>query len=171
MKRSPQTFGDLATLRLGARPHATPFDEATATTIEDGVGARVSASTAPDTEPLASSVTCPVALPYLGQPTVVLVEEPENSLHPARIKDVVAVLRKVSETSQVFIATHSPLVVNELEPQEIFVTTRDSEAGTRVTRLDQTPNFDERSKVYENGELWIAYADGENEAALLGGDE
>lgn len=107
------------------------------------------------------------ALPYLGQPPVILVEEPENGLHPARIKDVVAVLREVSKTSQVFMATHSPLVVNELEPEEVFVTTRSIDRGTTVTRLDQTPNFEKRSSVYENGELWIAYADGDQESALL----
>lgn len=107
------------------------------------------------------------ALPYLGQPPVILVEEPENGLHPARIKDVVAVLREVAKTSQVFMATHSPLVVNELKPEEVFVTTRSIEYGTQVTRLDQTPNFEKRSSVYANGELWIAYADGDQESALL----
>ncbi len=108
------------------------------------------------------------ALPYVGQPPIVLVEEPENGLHPSRIKDVVRVLREVSKTSQVFLATHSPLVVNELEPEEVFVTTRSANEGTKVTRLDRTPNFEKRSSVYQNGELWIAYADGEQESALLG---
>ena len=108
------------------------------------------------------------ALPYVGQPPIVLVEEPENGLHPSRIKDVVRVLREVSKTSQVFLATHSPLVVNELEPEEVFVTTRSANEGTKVTRLDRTPNFKKRSSVYQNGELWIAYADGEQESALLG---
>lgn len=107
------------------------------------------------------------ALPHLETPPVILVEEPENGLHPARIKDVVAVLREVSKTSQVFLATHSPLVVNELRPEEVFVTTRSVDRGTMVTRLDQTPNFEKRSSVYENGELWIAYADGNQESALL----
>lgn len=36
-----------------------------------------------------------------------------------------------------------------------------------VTRLDRTPNFAERSRVYNPGELWVAYADGDTEAALL----
>jgi len=110
------------------------------------------------------------ALPYLGQPPVILIEEPENGLHPARIGDVVEVLRAVSEHSQVFMATHSPLVVNELQPEEVYVTTRDLERGTSVTRLDDTANFEERASVYQNGELWIAYADGESESALLGQD-
>ena len=111
------------------------------------------------------------AVPAIARPAVVLVEEPENGLHPARIADVVRVLRRVSETSHVFIATHSPILVNELKPEEVWVTTRTESEGTRITRLDQTPNFEERSSVYQNGELWIAYADGTSEAPLLGKDE
>lgn len=111
-------------------------------------------------------------LPYLhGGAGILLVEEPENGLHPARIRDVVATLREISKTTQVLIATHSPILVNELQPHEVFVTTRDPKTGTRVTRLDRTPNFAERARVYNPGELWVAYADGDTEAALLGEDE
>jgi predicted ATPase len=111
-------------------------------------------------------------LPYLHtRAGILLVEEPENGLHPARIRDVVATLREISKTTQILIATHSPILVNELRPEEIFVTTRDPKLGTRVTRLDRTPNFAERARVYNPGELWVAYADGDTEAALLGDDE
>ena len=111
-------------------------------------------------------------LPYLhAGASILLIEEPENGLHPARIRDVVATLREISKTTQILIATHSPILVNELQPHEVFVTTRDTTSGTRVTRLDRTPNFAERSRVYSPGELWIAYADGDTEAALLGEDD
>lgn len=111
-------------------------------------------------------------LPYLhGGAGILLVEEPENGLHPARIRDVVATLREISKTTQVLIATHSPILVNELQPHEVFVTTRGPKTGTRVTRLDRTPNFAERARVYNPGELWVAYADGDTEAALLGEGE
>jgi predicted ATPase len=111
-------------------------------------------------------------LPYLhGDAGILLVEEPENGLHPARIRDVVDTLREISKTTQVLIATHSPILVNELQPHEVFVTTRDPKTGTHVTRLDHTPNFAERSRVYHPGELWVAYADGDTEAALLEEDE
>jgi energy-coupling factor transporter ATP-binding protein EcfA2 len=110
-------------------------------------------------------------LPYLhGNASILLVEEPENGLHPARIRDVVTTLREISQTTQVLIATHSPILVNELQPHEVFVTTRDPKTGTRVTRLDRTHNFAERARVYHPGELWVAYADGDTEAALLGED-
>jgi ABC-type branched-subunit amino acid transport system ATPase component len=102
----------------------------------------------------------------LAPTSVLLVEEPENGLHPARIAEVMKVLREISKTTQVLLATHSPFVINELTGDEVSVVTR-TEAGTQVRRLSDTPNFAERSKVYSLGELWVSYANGEDEAPLF----
>ena len=107
------------------------------------------------------------AIPYLHPCKILLVEEPENGLHPARIAEVMRILREVSKTTQVLIATHSPLVVNELQPEEVSIVTRDPEEGTKVTPMKETPNFEERSKVYALGELWVSYANGDDEGPLL----
>ena len=108
-------------------------------------------------------------LPYLAPTSLLLVEEPENGLHPARIAEVVGVLRAISRKTQVILATHSPLVVNELAPDEVTVVTRNREHGTRATVLKDVPRFEERSKVYALGELWLSYADGKEEGPLLEG--
>jgi predicted ATPase len=107
------------------------------------------------------------ALEFLEPAGLILVEEPENGLHPARIREVMKVLRDLSTRSQVILATHSPIVINELEGDEVTVLTRDPVRGTQATRLCDTPNYEERSRVYQNGELWLAYSDGDSEAALL----
>jgi len=107
------------------------------------------------------------AIPYLHPCAVLLIEEPENGLHPARIAEVMGILREVSKTTQVLIATHSPLVVNELQPDEVSIVTREPEQGTKVTPLMDTPNFEERAKVYALGELWVSYANGDDEGPLL----
>lgn len=108
-------------------------------------------------------------LPHLAPTSLLLIEEPENGLHPARIAEVMAVLRAISRKTQVILATHSPLVVNELQPDEVTVVTRTREHGTRATRIKDVPRFEERSKVYALGELWLSYADGKEEAPLLEG--
>ncbi len=108
-------------------------------------------------------------LRYPDPPAILLIEEPENGLHPARIAEVMRVLRKLSESMQIILATHSPLVVNELQPDEVTVVTRSREHGTKGVLLKDTPNFEERSKVYALGELWLSYADGQEEKALLQG--
>ncbi|MFT3769199.1 MAG: ATP-binding protein [Minicystis sp.] len=108
-------------------------------------------------------------LPHLDPTPLLLIEEPENGLHPARIAEVMRVLRAISDKTQVILATHSPLVINELQPEEVTVVTRSKEQGTKATLLKDTPNFEERSKVYALGELWLSYANGEDEAPLLQG--
>jgi predicted ATPase len=109
------------------------------------------------------------ALRHVEDVKLLLVEEPENGLHPARIADVVKVLREISESgTQVVMATHSPLVINELGADEVTLVTRPSvEEGTKLTPMRATRNFEQRSKVYALGELWLAYADGETEAQLV----
>ncbi len=107
------------------------------------------------------------AIPHVDPVSVLLVEEPENGLHPARIADVVRILREISKETQVLIATHSPLVVNELEPDEVSLVTRRPSEGTKVTPIAETPNFEERSRVYALGELWLSYADGTFEEPLF----
>lgn len=109
-----------------------------------------------------------LALESLSPVACLLVEEPENGLHPARIREVLGVLRRISERgTQVLMATHSPLVVNELKPDEVTIVVRAKGESPRLTRLCDTPNFEARSKVYALGELWLSYADGDLEKALL----
>ena len=107
-------------------------------------------------------------LPHLDPVSAVMIEEPERGLHPDRIKDVIHLLRDLAERldMQVFLATHSPLVLDELTADEISVVTRPSiERGTIVTPLRATPHFDRRSKLCSLGELWRTYGNGEREAS------
>jgi predicted ATPase len=103
---------------------------------------------------------------HLAPAGILLIEEPENGLHPSRISEVIRVLRDVSQRTQILIATHSPLVINELKPEEVTLVTRTSEQGTVCTPMIATKNFEQRSKVYALGELWLAYADGDHETEL-----
>jgi predicted ATPase len=107
-------------------------------------------------------------LEHIAPGGILMIEEPENGLHPARIAEVMRVLRDVSTRTQVLIATHSPLVVNELQPDEVTLVTRRSvEEGTKAMLMSETKNFAERAKTYALGELWLAYADGDHEKELV----
>jgi len=106
-------------------------------------------------------------LPHVDPTAILLIEEPENGLHPSRISEVMNVLRAVSSHMQVILATHSPLVINELQPEEVTILTRDAKVGTRATRMDQTTHFQQRQRVYALGELWLSFADGATQTALV----
>jgi len=109
------------------------------------------------------------ALKHIADSRLFLVEEPENGLHPARVAELMTALREISKTNQVIIATHSPLVVNELQGDEVTVVTREPETGTQAILLNKVPHYDESTKVYEPGEFWLSYADGKFEEPLLSG--
>lgn len=109
---------------------------------------------------------------HLSPAEMILIEEPENGLHPSRIREVMRIFRRISEHTQIVVATHSPLVINELEPDEVTIVTRTKERGTICTPMRQTKNFQERAEVYALGELWLSYADGDLEKELVGnGDD
>ncbi|GAB4212377.1 MAG: AAA family ATPase [Roseiflexaceae bacterium] len=69
------------------------------------------------------------------QSGVISLEEPENGIHPRRLSNVVSILRNMStdledehfdaeyvdKFRQVLINTHSPILVNELQPEDIIV--------------------------------------------------
>jgi len=99
---------------------------------------------------------------------LLLVEEPENGLHPARIADVMAVLRRLSEKgTQVVVATHSPLVVNELRPEEVSIVSRTVRRGTKAHLMSSIPNVEELLETYALGELWVTFADGDSDRFLF----
>lgn len=53
--------------------------------------------------------------------SALLIEEPENSLHPWIIKEIVTHLRRLSAEKLVLVTTHSPVVINMLSPDEVWV--------------------------------------------------
>ena len=69
------------------------------------------------------SLLCIINQP--NHPSLILIEEPETGIHPRRIKEIIDLIRKLSNEKdvQVIMTTHSPLVVDlfEDEPKSIFV--------------------------------------------------
>jgi predicted ATPase len=62
---------------------------------------------------------------------IVIIEEPENSVHPWAIRQFIEAARKAAETKQVILTTHSPVLIDKLRPEELWVVTR-PKAETRV---------------------------------------
>lgn len=53
--------------------------------------------------------------------TALIVEEPENSLHPWIIKEIVENLKRISLKKPVVVTSHSPIVLNMMAPEEVWV--------------------------------------------------
>ena len=65
---------------------------------------------------------------------VLIVDEPENSLHPDFLFDLLEFYQKAAPGAQMFFATHSPIVAAQFRPEERFILKFDSCNGVEVTR-------------------------------------
>ena len=93
-------------------------------------------------------------------PSLILLDEFENGLHPHLVGAVVEMLQELVDSSdgrtQVVFTTHSPLTLNHIrDGSQVLVVHRRPEEGTAmVTPLDETRGFDELRNAFDLGELW-----------------
>ena len=71
-----------------------------------------------------------------GLPKVVLIDEPEVSLHPEMLRLLSDLMREASERTQLIVATHSDRFVRFLKPEELIVCDRDDLGGATFNRAD-----------------------------------
>jgi predicted ATPase len=77
------------------------------------------------------ALTVPAFIP--GFPSVYMVEEPENGVHPYALEIILKALAAIQD-AQVFVATHSPLVVQQAGIKALLCFTRNEKTGVHITR-------------------------------------
>lgn len=96
-------------------------------------------------------------------PPLLVIEEPENGIHPSLLKKVIGILRSISERSsnrrQVIVTTHSPLLLNFIPPEEVRIFSRKGAGPTRVDTLSKLPKFEELRKEFAPGEMWYLFGE------------
>lgn len=100
-------------------------------------------------------------------PRLLLVEEPENGIHPKRIEDVLGLLRELVREqgqTQVVMTTHSPYVVDLFRPEEVTLCRRGADGATVAHRLAQSKTVREQLDIFSLGEIWTA----EGEEKIIG---
>lgn len=53
--------------------------------------------------------------------SLMFIEEPENSVHPWIVRQIATELKRLSKSSQVIVTTHSPLILNSVDPSAVLV--------------------------------------------------
>lgn len=91
----------------------------------------------------------------LPESSLVCFEEPENFIHPYLLKLLVEVLRKSEK--QIILSTHSPYLVNFVEPEEVIVVEKE-EGETSLRKEKEPEKLREVLKELGLGELWISGA-------------
>lgn len=85
-------------------------------------------------------------------PQTILIDEPELGLHPFAIYKVASLIKKVSASNQVIIATQSPTLVDQFSPEDIV--TVDREEQQSVFRRHDTEELSGWLSNYSLGEIW-----------------
>jgi predicted ATPase len=104
-----------------------------------------------------------LAILYLPEPPrLLLIEEPENGIHPKRLQDILEILRNlVHEQShtQVVLTTHSPYVLDLFKPEEVTLCTKLDSGEIKTTRLSDSPTVMQQLDVFTLGEVWTSEGD------------
>jgi predicted ATPase len=72
-------------------------------------------------------------------PLALVLEEPENSVHPWIIRHIMEACRQASANKQIILTTHSPIVINRVPPEDVWVIWRENGEShlKELTQLDQ----------------------------------
>lgn len=87
-------------------------------------------------------------------PKVILLEEPENGIHPRRIVEIYRLITKLAEEKNVqfFITTHSPILLNQFSEDPECVWVFDKEDGiSKIQNLHHDILEPRRKKLLEMG--------------------
>lgn len=93
-----------------------------------------------------------LCLPPERLPAVMFLDEPELGLHPSAVKTICELIQGTSEHCQIFIATQDADMLNEFEPEEVVVVTRDGRKS-EFNRL-VLANLTEWVGMYSLSDLW-----------------
>ena len=95
-------------------------------------------------------------------PNLLLIEEPENGIHPSRLAEVLTILRQLvgeQRHTQVIMTTHSPYVLDHFKPEEVTLCRRTEQGDVAVKRLSDSKRVREQLDVFTLGEIWTSEGD------------
>lgn len=72
---------------------------------------------------------------------LILIDEPEVHLHPSGIRDLAKELLKIGQNNYVFLATHSPFMIDKKHKERHFIVKKDVKAITKLKRIKESDNI------------------------------
>jgi predicted ATPase len=87
---------------------------------------------------------------YSSDSTALVIEEPENSVHPWIIRQILEACQEASERKQIIITSHSPVAMNIIPPDDIRVIWRKKGESHIAKLTDLDPDF---LHLWQNGDI------------------
>ncbi|XWK87483.1 MAG: AAA family ATPase [Phormidium sp.] len=84
--------------------------------------------------------------------TITLIDEPEVSLHPELLRQLVYLMREAAKHTQLIVATHSDRLIRFLEPREVLIC--DIEEGEAKMTWADTFKLDKWLEDYSLDQVW-----------------
>ena len=72
---------------------------------------------------------------------LILIDEPETHLHPSGIRDLGRELLKVGKENYVFLATHSPFIIDKSHKERHYIVKKDKKSITEIKRIRESDNI------------------------------
>ncbi len=93
-----------------------------------------------------------------GRDSMLLFDEPESSLHPHAIATFAKAVKEATLNwdKQIFIATHSPVLLSQFDTQDILTTVLDGTGKTIMARLSEMTEIQDLLEQYAAGSLYMA---------------
>jgi predicted ATPase len=92
------------------------------------------------------------------RPSIILFDEPEISLHPYALSVFAEAVKIAIEEyeKQVFIATHSPVLISQFDPQDILATEIGDAGQMVIQRVSEIEEVQDLLERYATGSLYMA---------------
>ncbi len=92
--------------------------------------------------------------------SLIVFDEPETSLHPYAISVFAEAVKLATKewNKQVFIATHSPVLISQFDTEDLLVTELDESGQTVLTRVSEMDDIQDLLETYATGSLYMAEA-------------
>jgi predicted ATPase len=88
-------------------------------------------------------------------PTLICFEEPENCVHPKLLQLLVDLMKEASARTQMLITTHSPFLVNWLDPEDLVIVDK-QDGQTKCKKAPSKRSLKEILKDIDLGDLWVS---------------
>ncbi|NET02931.1 MAG: AAA family ATPase [Sphaerospermopsis sp. SIO1G1] len=92
--------------------------------------------------------------------SLILLDEPDISLHPWALAVLAKAVKIATEkwNKQVFISTHSPVLISQFAPKNIWVMELDTNGQTMMQRVSEIEEIQDLLEDYATGSLYMAEA-------------
>ena len=96
------------------------------------------------------------------RPNLILLDDLDRGLHPKAQRELIALLRKLLERNpnlQIAATTHSPYMLDCMDPKEVRMTCLDETGATVCDSIVNHPKFEKWKDEMAPGELWSLFGE------------